>query len=170
MGRGQSKPSDSLTAEQIRQLSKSFDMFDKDRSGTVDYVEMESVLAAAGYNWSYEDISLLIDELDIDGDGLIDKGEFMKTMAKKSDGFEKEVKIAFQVFDKDQKGYITLDELREVFLSIGEEVTRRQLKKLLRVAQADGQGRVRYRGFAAVMRVSRQRAKRAQSKASTIGL
>lgn len=65
-------------------------------------------------------------------------------------GYEKEVKMAFKVFNKD--GFITEKELRWLFDSIGEKVTDRQIRQMMRAAEPDKEGRINYKQFSAMMK------------------
>lgn len=65
-------------------------------------------------------------------------------------GYEKEVKMAFKVFNKD--GFITERELRWLFETIGETVTNSQVKKMMKAAEADREGKVNYKQFSTMMK------------------
>ena len=57
----------------------------------------------------------MINEVDEDGNGEVGFPEFMELMAKKmKEGeMDEEMKEAFKTFDKDGKGYISLDEFKK---------------------------------------------------------
>jgi calmodulin len=50
------------------------------------------------------------------------------------------------VFDRDNNGYITLDELQRAMQMIGENVTEGQLNDMLALADLDKDGRINYEG------------------------
>lgn len=50
------------------------------------------------------------------------------------------------MFDKDNNGYITLDELQRAMQMIGENVTDAQLKEMLTIADLDKDGKINYEG------------------------
>jgi calmodulin len=62
-----------------------------------------------------------INEVDVDGNGTIDFGEFLTMMAKKlkDTDREEEIRQAFKVFDKNGDGYVTSDELATVMANLG---------------------------------------------------
>jgi len=51
-----------------------------------------------------------------------------------------------QIFDKDGNGYISANELREVMLSLGEQVTNEEVDEMMREADQDGDGFVSFSG------------------------
>jgi calmodulin len=63
-----------------------------------------------------------INEVDVDGNGTIDFGEFLTMMAKKlkDTDREEEIRQAFMVFDRNGDGYVTSEELSQVMQNLGE--------------------------------------------------
>lgn len=51
-----------------------------------------------------------------------------------------------RVFDQDNNGYITLDELQRAMQMIGENVTDAQLNEMLALADLDKDGKINYEG------------------------
>lgn len=51
-----------------------------------------------------------------------------------------------RVFDRDNNGYITLDELQRAMQMIGENVTDAQLNEMLALADLDKDGKINYEG------------------------
>ena len=63
----------------------------------------------------------MINEVDADGNGVVDFPEFLTMMARSRLGgdSEEEIKEAFKVFDKDGDGYISAAELKHVMINLG---------------------------------------------------
>lgn len=59
---------------------------------------------------------------------------------------QRDLKAAFQVFDMDNDGFITRDELRIAMEMIGETVTEEQLTQFIVIADTDKDGRINYEG------------------------
>ena len=57
-----------------------------------------------------------------------------------------ELREAFRVFDKDGNGFISLDELKSVMRSLGENLTEEEFDVMIREADIDGDGQVNYDG------------------------
>lgn len=53
---------------------------------------------------------------------------------------------AFRVFDKDNNGYISADELRYVMTNLGEKLTDQEVAEMIREADMNGDGMVDYNG------------------------
>ncbi|KAI0275835.1 putative calmodulin [Russula aff. rugulosa BPL654] len=88
----------------------------------------------------------MINEVDADGNGTIDFSEFLTLMARKTRHIdsEEEMKEAFNGFDKDGNGFVSVAELRLVMTSIGERLTGEEVEEMLREADIDGDGQVNY--------------------------
>lgn len=59
-----------------------FNAIDSDRSGTVDTPEVESLLASLGIDLPEKELHLLVEELDIDGNGTLDFVELLELFRK----------------------------------------------------------------------------------------
>lgn len=71
-------------------------------------------------------------------------------MAKKQqDGGDQEedLREAFKVFDKDGNGQISQSELKQVMLSLGENLTEDEIEEMVLEADIDGDGQVNYEGM-----------------------
>ena len=60
---------------------------------------------------------------------------------------EEELREAFQVFDKDGDGFISADELKDVMMNLGEELTDEEINEMITEADIDGDGKVSYEDF-----------------------
>ena len=76
----------------------------------------------------------MMTEVDTDGDGEIDFDEFLSMMKEMSGDSEKELLQAFQVFDKNKDGFISVDELRQVMATLGETLSQEEIEETPYVA------------------------------------
>ena len=92
-----------------------------DGDGTITSRELGTVMRSLGQNPTERDLQDMINEVDADGNGIIDFPEFLTMMARKihNRDSEEEIKEAFKVFDKDGNGYISAAELRHVMTNLG---------------------------------------------------
>ncbi|PWA57472.1 calcium-dependent/calmodulin-independent protein kinase [Artemisia annua] len=89
-----------------------FKAMDTDNSGAITFDELKAGLRKFGSTLKDTEIRDLGDDADVDNSGTIDYAEFVATTIhlNKLD-LEEHLVAAFQYFDKDGSGYITVDEL-----------------------------------------------------------
>ena len=118
---------------------------DLNGDGDIQTSEMESMLMAEKIKlrMSEKEIRTLLKDLDKDGDGTIDIQEFLDKVGKgsKRDTIHKAlvkrsgIRQAFNKYDKDQNGYITKDEFKQVVEDkYGTKLGSKEIKNLLKDA------------------------------------
>ncbi|KAK4273557.1 hypothetical protein QN277_021936 [Acacia crassicarpa] len=144
---------DALTQDQITEFLEAFRLLDKDGDGCIIIEELGTAIRSLGQNPTQEELRYMINQVDTDGNGTIDFGEFLNHMAgiMKEAEAEEEFQEAFKAFDKDQDGYISPSELRHVMITVGERVTEEELEQMMRVADLDGDGLLDYQEFVSMM-------------------
>ena len=60
------------------ELKEAFRVFDRDGNGFISGAELRHVMSSIGENRTKEEVEEIIQEADVDGDGLIDYEEFVK--------------------------------------------------------------------------------------------
>ena len=60
---------------------------------------------------------------------------------------EEEIREAFRVFDKENNGYITTQEMRFVMSNLGEKLTDEEIEEMINEADEDDDGRISYDGI-----------------------
>lgn len=101
-----------------------------------------------------EDLKILMESVDVDGDGTLNYGEFvavnvhLKRMAN-----DEHLHKAFAFFDQNKNGYIEFEELRDA-LSDNENVndTEGVINAIMHDVDTDKDGRISYDEFAAMMK------------------
>ncbi|KAH7543239.1 calmodulin-like protein 11 [Ziziphus jujuba] len=144
---------DVLSEEQIAEFQEAFCLFDRDGDGCITIDELATAIKSLDQNPTEEELKNMISEVDADGNGTIEFGEFLNLMARKmkENEAEEELKEAFRVFDKDQDGYISPNELRHVMINLGERLTDEEVDQMIREADLDGDGLVNYEEFVRMM-------------------
>ncbi|KAH6764585.1 calcium-dependent protein kinase 21 [Perilla frutescens var. frutescens] len=142
----------SLSEEEIKGLKAMFANMDTDNSGTITYEELKTGLARLGSKLSEAEVQQLMDAADVDGNGTIDYIEFITaTMHRHKLERDEHLFKAFQFFDKDSSGYITMDELETAMkdYGMGDEAT---IKEIISEVDTDNDGKINYEEFCAMMR------------------
>lgn len=101
------------------------------------------------------DLRGMVKEVDQDGNGSIEFNEFLLMMARKlkaADG-EEEMYHAFKVFDKNDDGFITFDELKRVMCSIGERLTDEEIEDMIKEADLNGDKKIDYKGKKSFLKI-----------------
>jgi len=149
LGSSESQKSTQLSEEDVESYKQAFELFDEDGDGTISIKELSKVMTSLGQNPTDAEIEDMINEVDSDRNGSIDFDEFCKMMAMptKAHNFESEMQAAFAVFDHDGSGTISLEELRRVMKSFGEELTDDDLDQMIKEVDKDGDGSIDYKEF-----------------------
>ena len=71
---------DLMTPEHTAELQEAFNLFDKDGDGTITTQELSTVLRALGQDPSKDEVKDIVNEVDVDGNGLLDFQEFCVLM------------------------------------------------------------------------------------------
>ncbi len=79
----------------------------------------------------------------------IEFNEFLQMMSKQQrNGMTQDsLKDAFRIFDKDNDGLISVEELRHIMLSLGEKMTEKELDEMMGEANIDKDGHINYEGL-----------------------
>lgn len=143
-----------LTEEQRQEIKEAFDLFDTDSSGRIDAKELKIAMRALGFEPKREEVKIMIAEADREGTGTIEFQDFIDLMTVKiaeRDPLE-EIKRAFDLFDEDETGKISLKNLRRVARELGETMNDEELQEMIDEADRDGDGEISLEEFTRIMR------------------
>ncbi|OIW02809.1 hypothetical protein TanjilG_29585 [Lupinus angustifolius] len=147
-----------LSEEEIMGLKQMFRGMDTDNSGTITIEELKQGLAKQGTKLSEQEVKQLMEAADADGNGIIDYDEFITaTMHMNRMNRADHVYTAFQYFDKDNSGYITIEELEQALHEYNMH-DGRDIKEIIAEVDADNDGRINYDEFVAMMSKGHQEA------------
>jgi len=111
-------------------------------------------MRALGFEPKKEEIRKMIADIDKDGSGTIDFDEFLTMMTVKMgqrDSKEEMVK-AFRLFDDDETGKISFQNLKRVAKDLGESMTDEELQEMIDEADREGSGEVSMDDFMRIMK------------------
>ena len=138
-----------ISEEQLEKCREIFNLYDKDKDGTIDSRELGDIMRSLGTYPSYEEINEMLKEVDTDNSGKIDFEEFLELFNKKINELDTEEDYieAFKTFDKDNSGLITAKNLVHVMASLGERITEEEAEEMIKNADTDGDGTINFKEF-----------------------
>ncbi|KAK6101684.1 EF hand family protein [Brugia malayi] len=132
-----------------RELKEAFSKCDPEGTGTI--------LRSLGFEPRNDEIRILTEKIEGNGKQQKDKVTFRELSNLLSEKLDerngiREMHAAFELFDSDFKGYITVDDLRRVAGELGETIAEDQLKEMILEADTRGSGNVCEDDFYTVMK------------------
>lgn len=133
----------------MAEYKEAFSLFDKSGTGVISSRELGNLMKSLGQTPTEAELRDLVNEIDINGDGEIDFGEFVGLMARQvvDHDTEEELREAFKIFDKNEDGFISPSELRLVMTNLGEKLTDEEIDDMIREADFDNDGVINYEEF-----------------------
>ncbi|WOK97676.1 caltractin [Canna indica] len=143
-----------LNQQKRQEIKEVFDLFDTDRSGTLDAKELTVAMRALGFEMSDEDISRLMIEIDKDQSGAIDFDEFLYMMTAKigERDSKEELSTAFNIIDHDKNGKISDVDIQRIAHELGESFTLPEIREMIEAADLNGDGEVDKEEFLRIMK------------------
>ena len=139
--------------EKISELSTTFNLFDKNKKGKINIKELQSILKKLKFQneeFPYKlELKYLIDIVDKDKDGDINYNEFLDLMWNKiiQNDSEEEILEVFKVFDRDNNGYVSKDDIKDVLGYLGENLEKDELDELMKDFDDDQDMELNYEEF-----------------------
>ncbi|XP_063628241.1 neo-calmodulin isoform X1 [Cydia splendana] len=145
-----------ITRTQMKEFREAFRLFDKDGDGTITKEELGRVMRSLGQFARVEELQDMLQEVDSDGDGNVSFEEFVSILSKSmsvgsgassAEQEERELRDAFRVFDKHNRGYICASDLRAVLQCLGEDLSEEEIEDMIKEVDSDGDGRIDFLEF-----------------------
>ncbi|XP_025836917.1 neo-calmodulin-like [Agrilus planipennis] len=147
-----------ISKSQMKEFREAFKLFDKDGDGSITKEELGRVMRSLGQFARTEELQQMLQEVDVDGDGNVSFEEFVdiawsagaatdKDSSLSREEEEKELRDAFRVFDKHNRGYITASDLRAVLQCLGEDLSEEEIEDMIKEVDVDGDGRIDFYEF-----------------------
>eukprot|EP00401_Gymnodinium_catenatum_P043400 CAMPEP_0117525560 /NCGR_PEP_ID=MMETSP0784-20121206/35832_1 /TAXON_ID=39447 /ORGANISM="" /LENGTH=225 /DNA_ID=CAMNT_0005321759 /DNA_START=81 /DNA_END=759 /DNA_ORIENTATION=- len=129
--------------EERRVIEKVFGIVDKDNSGFIDTNELQEMFKLFGVDSPLltNTISRIMQNVDRNNDSRISADDFYALLSQK---FEKgdprrEIDSVFRKMDRKSDGKLDLDELSEVATQLGDDVSKPEIKEMIKLFNVDYQ-------------------------------
>jgi len=154
-GRGKAKKPE-LTEDQKQELREAFELFDVDKTGSIDLHELKVLMRALGFDVKKPDVIKMVHEVDPSNNGAVDYEQFLEIMTDKyaDRDPEEEIKKAFQLFDDDHSGKISLKNMKRVARELGENLSEEELQAMIDEFDRDQDGEISSEEFLTIMKSS----------------
>uniref|UniRef100_A0A8C5GN18 Calcium-binding protein 7-like n=1 Tax=Gouania willdenowi TaxID=441366 RepID=A0A8C5GN18_GOUWI len=135
--------------EYYTKIREAFKVFDRDGNGFISKQELGMAMRSLGYMPNEVELEVIIQRLDMDGDGQVDFEEFVTLLGPKLTASE--IREAFKVFDRDGNGFISKQELGMAMRSLGYMPNEVELEVIIQRLDMDGDGQVDFEEFVTLL-------------------
>lgn len=143
-----------LSPDQIAALKAEFDLIDGNGDGRVSREEIAVLLQREAYAYLGEEgRKRVLDahaSVDADGDGALVFDEFVVLMTGGPDP-QATFRQMFEGYDLDGDGFLTVDDFKRITAQQGGELSTEQAEAMIQQADTNGDGRVSFDEFIAIM-------------------
>lgn len=148
-----SRPAD-ISPDQLAEIKEAFDIFDADHDGALDYHELKVAMRALGFDTKKQDVLKIIKDNDVRQRHLLLYEDFTRIMTEKITSRDPldEIRRAFKLFDDEEKGTISLRNLKRVAKELNESIDEQELEAMIEEFDLDGDGEISLDEFIAIMR------------------
>ncbi|KAG5583559.1 hypothetical protein H5410_054186 [Solanum commersonii] len=162
-----------LTVDEVAGIKEGFQLMDIGNKGKIDVNELRVGLQKLGHQIPESDVQILMDvprhynvtweeqrklisdisQGDVDKDGFLDYAEFVAiSVHLRKMANEEHLKKAFDFFDRNQNGYIEIEELREALDDEIETNSEEVINAIMQDVDTDKDGRISYDEFSTMMK------------------
>lgn len=142
-----------LSNEEQELIRDAFRIMDRENEGAITSKELAVVIRALGRQPTDNEVQSIINEVDSDGNGSIEGPEFCDVILRKlrDTNVEEELREAFRVFDKENQGYLSTTELKNVYTALGVKIGDDELEEMIREHDVDQDNHLNYEEFVNMM-------------------
>ncbi|XP_064535351.1 uncharacterized protein LOC135426250 [Drosophila montana] len=141
-----------LSAEEIEEFRRGFKLLNSEQAACLTIKDLEFFSTSLGRHPTEHDLQAMINEVDVDGNGVVDFDEFVHSMTlRMSSPDDDDFREAFRVFDRENTGYIGVNELRLVMMDLRVQLAEDEAEEMIHSYDTDGDGKLSYEEFIAMM-------------------
>eukprot|EP00981_Chlorochromonas_danica_P006934 scaffold1507_cov158-Ochromonas_danica.AAC.3 len=127
-----------LTEDQKQELKEAFDLFDANKTNSIDLHELKVLMRALGFDVKKPEVVKMV--------------HVAERYASRDP--EEEIRKAFQLFDDDHSGKISLKNMRRVARELGENLSEEELQAMIDEFDRDQDGEISSDEFMYIMKQS----------------
>ncbi|KAF6200324.1 hypothetical protein GE061_006627 [Apolygus lucorum] len=132
-----------LKSHQIEDLKEAFNILENGME-LIEISHISTIIRACGFEPNNEEIKEIVEEIKPINEGFLNLQELIRVFEaklKRQDTLE-DIRRAFKVFDWDNCGFITLNNLKDISKCIGVELHEEEMKEMIRAADRTNSGKV----------------------------
>ena len=143
----------SLSEETKADYMDAFNMFDTNHDGTINSQKIGELMRKLGKNPTESQLNQIIGNIAKNGSKQIGFDDFVELMEQKNKENDPEIEIInmFQIFNKENNGLISNEELFHIIRTFGETLTDEEIQEIITEADVDGDGFINYEEFVRMM-------------------
>ncbi|ONK55065.1 uncharacterized protein A4U43_UnF7930 [Asparagus officinalis] len=136
-----------LTDDQVASMREAFSLFDTDGDGKIAPSELGILMRSLGGNPTQAQLKEIVTTESLTSP--FDFPRFLDLMKKhmKPEPFDRQLRDAFKVLDKDATGVVSVSDLRHVLTSIGEKLDPAEFDEWIREVDVAADGTIKYEDF-----------------------
>ena len=142
------------TTSEVYEIKEAFNLFDTDKSGTIDVQEFKDALNNLGLDDNNGAFIQLLDNVDANKSGKVDFDEFVNLLTVHGSDLttKEDLERVFTYFLGDDKGdKIDINHLRDVCELLGEKLSDEELEEMIFRADVDKDGKVSFDEYYNIM-------------------
>lgn len=137
--------------EEMAELQRAFQQLDKNNDGKLSRDELVEGFRATLGDLAEDEVDRIMKIADSDGSGEIDYSEWVvASMDKRKLLTNEKLQVAFNLFDKDQGGSISANEIKSV-LGVGKNIDEKIWNEIIHEVDSNGDGEISFPEFKTMM-------------------
>ena len=138
-----------IPKDKEQEIKSIFEKYDSNKDGFVNSSELANIIKSINTDVSDEELLELLQEVELEVNGEINFEKFVSIVNRREYDVDTEEELlnAFKIFDKEGNGLINLNELKNIMLKVGKNLSESEIDEMLRDADIDMDGFINYEEF-----------------------
>ncbi|KAF4692459.1 hypothetical protein FOZ63_017102 [Perkinsus olseni] len=136
-----------LPPDLIEEYRKAFSLVDRGGRGVITPYEIGVLMRSLGHSPTDDELIKILEDYDLSNRKGITVDEFLEVMSRRENSVElrESLSRAFQLFDRDGNGFLSVQELRDKLCSSGDNpYSEKEFDDLLAGAEVTSDGQLEY--------------------------